>query len=49
MDEILEPLRSGRASPMGLVLGLGLATEEYNIFPNSYPQFSYANFVFKRI
>jgi hypothetical protein len=36
MDEILEPLRPGRAGPMGLVLGLGLATEEYNIFPNMW-------------
>jgi hypothetical protein len=37
MDEILEPLWPGRANPMGLVFELGLATEEYNIFPNSYP------------
>jgi hypothetical protein len=42
-----EPLWPGRADPMGLVLGLGLTTEEANIFPNSYPQFSYANFMRK--
>jgi hypothetical protein len=37
MDEILEPLWPGRTDSMGFVFGLGLATEEYNIFPNSYP------------
>ncbi len=42
MDEILEPLRPSRAGPMGLVLGLGLDTEEYNIFPNKY-KYSFAS------
>jgi hypothetical protein len=37
MDEILEPLRPGRAGPMGLVLGLGLTTKEYNTFPQQEP------------
>jgi hypothetical protein len=33
----LEPLWPCRVDPMGLVFGLGLATEEANIFPNSLP------------
>jgi hypothetical protein len=37
MDEILEPLRPGRAGPLGLVHGLGLTTEEYNTFPQQEP------------
>jgi hypothetical protein len=36
LDKLISPesLWPGRADPMGLVLGLGLTTEEANIFPN---------------
>jgi hypothetical protein len=37
MDDILEPLRPGREGPLGLVLGMGLTTEEYNTFPQQLP------------
>jgi hypothetical protein len=36
MDEILELLWPDRVDSMGFVFGLGLATEEYNIFPNRW-------------
>jgi hypothetical protein len=51
MDEILELLWPDRADLMGLVFGLGLVTEEYNIFPNilqSQPQYHLSSYISQR-